>query len=124
MKAQQANYYLNISLHVLILFSFLTVFFFAYISHLEEKTINVELKNAINSNVDNILDNIDTYIPSGTTIEWKVVNDIAVKLQSNSIGEAPDVKKNHRTLLIIGICIIIGLFLLFCTLYIYFGVYK
>lgn len=121
---QQANYSLNISLHVLILFSFLTIFFFAFISHLEQKTVNDQLTNAINNQVDNILNNIDKYVPDGTNIEWKVINDIAVKIQNDAIGEAPDVKQNHRTLMIIGICAIIGLFVIFSSLYVYFGVYK
>ena len=121
---QQANYSLNISLHVMILFSFLTIFFFAYISHLEQKTVNDELTNAINSQVDNVLNNIEKYVPSVINIDCKTLDDIAIKMQKDAAGEAPDVKRNHRKLLIIGICIIVGLFVLFCSLYVYFGVHK
>lgn len=121
---QQANYSLNISLHVLILFSFLTIFFFAFISHLEQKTINDELTNAINGQVDSVLNNIDQYVPKGTKIDWNVLNNIALKLQKESTAESPDVKQNHRKLLIIGICVIVGLFAIFSSIYVYFGMYK
>ncbi len=124
MKSNKVNYTLNISLHVFILFSFLTIFFFAYISHLEQKTINDQLTSTIDAGVAKILSNLDEYIPSGTELNWQVINDIAEKIQNNATDELPAVKQNHRTLLILGICMIIGIFAFFSGVYVYFGMYK
>jgi putative flippase GtrA len=121
----QVNYTLNISLHILILFSFLTIFFFAFISHLEQKRVDDSLTSAINDQIGQVLDNMDKYAPtSGIKINWKTLNDIGEKIQKDAIGALPEVKKNHRKLLIVGISMIIGLFVLFSSLYVYFGVYK
>ena len=121
---RQANYTLNISLHVLILFSFLTIFFFAFISHLEQKSVDDALTGAINGQVGELLNNIDKYAPSNIKIQWKTLNDIAENIQRDAVGALPEVKKNHRTLLIIGVSMIVGLFALFSALYVYFGVFK
>ena len=120
----QANYTLNISLHVLILFSFLTIFFFAFISHLEQKSVDDALTGAINGQVGQLLDGLDKYAPSNIKIDWKVLNNAAEKIQKDAADTLPAVKKNHRTLLIVGISMIVGLFTLFSGLYVYFGVYK
>ena len=120
---RRANYALNISLHVLILFSFLTIFFFSYISHLEQKSVDDALTNAINEQMGQVLDYVNKFAPSGT-VDWKVLNSVAEKIQADAIGEFPEVKANHRKLLIIGICMIGGLFVLFSSLSVYFGVYK
>ena len=121
---KQANYSLNISLHVLILFSFLTIFFFAFISHLEQKSVDDALTSAINSQVGQLLDNLDKYAPSDAKIDWKTINDIAEKIQKDAAGALPEVKQNHHRLLIVGISMIAGLFALFSGMYVYFGVYK
>ena len=120
----QANYALNISLHVLILFSFLTIFFFAYIAHLEQKSVNEALTAAIDSQVGELLDTLNKSVPSGITIKWEMINNIAKDIQKDAAGTLPEVKQNHRTLMLVGICMIVGLFTIFSGLYVYFGVYK
>ena len=120
--AKQANYSLNISLHVLILFSFLTILFFAYISHLEQKSVDDALTNAINGQIGQVLTNLDKNQVVSKLIDWKAVNDVATKIQKDAEGELPKVRANHQKLRLIGICMIIGLFALFSGLYIYFRV--
>lgn len=120
--AKQANYSLNISLHVLILFSFLTILFFAYISHLEQKSVDDALTNAINGQIGQVLTNLDKNHTVGPLVDWKAVSDVATKIQKDAEGELPKVRANHRKLRLIGICMIIGLFALFSGLYIYFRV--
>ena len=120
---RRANYTLNISLHVLILFSFLTIFFFSYISHLEQKSVDDALSAAIDEQMGQILTYVDQFSPPGT-VDWKVLNSVAEQMQASAVGEFPEVKANHRKLLIIGISMIGGLFALFSSLSIYFGVYK
>jgi len=118
---KQANYTLNISLHVLILFSFLTIFFFSFISHLEKKTVDKTLTSVINDKVGQLLDNIDKY---DVKIDWNGVNNIAENIKKDATGELADLKKNHRNLLIVGITMITCLFAILSGLYVYFTLYK
>ena len=125
---EQANYSINISLHVFILFTFLTVFFFAFISKVSKKSIKDAFGDIINKQVGNVLtkiDDLDQKLSSKLpTINWKNVNDIAVKIEENAQGDLPEIKKNNSRLLLIGIAIIVTLFLLVCGLFAYFKLYK
>ena len=120
----QVNYTLNISLHILILFSFLTIFFFSFISHLEQKSVDEALTSAINGQVGQLLTKLDGFSQDFINIDWKTINDVAEKIQKDAVGALPAVKKNHRKLLIVGISMIVGLFVIFSSIYVYFGVYK
>lgn len=114
-----ANYTINIGLHVLILFSFLTSFFFAYISKLEKTSVTTALDGLVNNNISTILDNIDKNIPIPDS-QWAKINDMADKLDRDAQGELPSIK-NHNNMLMYaaggGIAIA---FLILVGIYTYF----
>ena len=115
---QRANYSLNISLHVLILFTFLTIFFFTFISHLEQKSVNSALKSAITEQVGHLLTSISTFAQNN--INWVNVYNVAEKIQKDSQGELQSVKQNHKRLLYTGLGMIGFLILVFTGLLIYY----
>ena len=94
----RANYSINIGLHVLILFTFLTAFFFAYISQLEKKSVTQALDGLIKKQMSTILDNIDKNIPIPDS-QWAEINDMADKLERNAQGELPRIKNNNNMLM-------------------------
>jgi len=118
--SKTANYRINVSLHVLILFTFLTVLFFTYISKLEAESITNVLNSAINDNVGKALSKIDNSPQVDKYIDWDQLNKMAKDIQIEAKGESADVVANHRRLLITGICIITGLFILLISLYTYY----
>lgn len=113
----QANYGVNIILHVLILFTFLKVFFFTYASSLEKKNIDKSIKNIIKDQINIFLTNIDNWdkkissIPKYSTIKWNNVNNMAGDLIANSQEEDPKIQKNNKDLKKVSFGIIIGLFI-------------
>lgn len=97
---EQANYTINIGLHVLILFTFLTVFFFLIISKKEKKSIDGSFGNIINKKVDSLLNNIDKWDNKikDFTIDWSQVNKVAGNITKNSQGEDPKITENNKKL--------------------------
>jgi len=117
--SEQANYRINISLHVLILFTFLTVLFFTYISKLEQESISDALNSAINDQIGGVLSKMNESLIS-KYIDWDIVDQLAKNLKEEAKGESEEVKSNHHRLLIIGISIITGLAVVFSSLYVYY----
>lgn len=122
----QANYVINIGLHVLILFTFLTLFFFAYASSLEKKNIDKALGNIIKDQTGTFLTQINNWdkkiTPSASypTIQWNNVNNMAGNLIKNSQGEVPKIEQNNKDLKKFGIGAIIGLAVLLILTVLYF----
>jgi hypothetical protein len=122
-----SNYILNILLHIFILFTFLTIFFFLYISELEKKELNDEVENIISTQTGNILstiDNLDKKINKKPEIQWGEINKIAKNVYKNNIKDDPGVVINNKTLFKIALAIIITLFSLIVFFFIYFSYYK
>lgn len=117
--SEQANYQINISLHVLILFTFLTVLFFYYISKLERESISDALDSSINDQIGGVLSKIDKSAISDQ-IDWENLDKLAKNIQVETKGEATDVVANHHRLLIIGISVITALAILFSGIYTYY----
>ena len=121
----QANYGVNIGLHVVILFTFLTIFFFAYAASLEKKNVDKSLKNIIKDQTENFLTQIDNWdkklSPSSKypTIKWNNVNNMAGNLILNSQGENPKIEKNNKDLKKFGIGFIILLFIILIIVILY-----
>ena len=86
------NFSLDIVLHVLILFTFLTVFFFAYVSKLEKQSLDNTVTNTITDNIDQISNKYNV------KVNWNIVNNIADNLVKNSQGEVPEIKQNNDRL--------------------------
>ena len=93
------NFSLDIVLHVLILFTFLTVFFFAYVSKLEKQSLDNTVTNTITDNTTNFLNNFDQISNKyNVKVNWNIINNIADNLVKNSQGEVPEIKQNNDRL--------------------------
>ena len=103
--SQQANYKVNIALHVLILFTFLTTFFFVFISHVERKSVSSQLASTIGDQTDNFMSKLASYDPP-YNIDWSALNAGAKKLQNDSQGELKKVTQNNKELLYKGLALI------------------
>ena len=93
------NFSLDIVIHILILFTFLTVFFFAYVSKLEKQSLDNTVTKTINDNTYNFLNEFDQISNKyDVKVDWNIVNNIADNLIKNSQGEVPEIKKNNDRL--------------------------
>lgn len=120
---QQATYSLNIGLHILILFTFLTVFFFIIISKTEKKSINRQLDKVINQGaIDNALDkllSIQKKYPQ-FKIEWKSIYESAQQISAKSQGIDPKINSENKRLEIVGLVIIGTIAILLVCMYLYY----
>jgi hypothetical protein len=123
-----ASYQINITLHIFILFTFLTIFFFTFLSKVETENINNVTKDLIKSQTSTILSNINSNIPNLTPpsiIKDKIdLNKLADNLENSSKKDIPELNNNNNKLLYISIGIIIFIFFIFIGLIIYYKVYK
>lgn len=122
-----ASYQINITLHIFILFTFLTIFFFTFLSKVETENINNVTKDLIKSQTSIILSDINDNIPKVTPdiTQYKIdLNKLADNLENSSKKDIPELKNNNNKLLYISIGIILFIFFIFIGLIIYYKVYK
>ena len=112
---------LKIGFHVWILFLFLTILFFKYISRQEKTSITNELDSAIDKYVPEILNSINTTIPKNV-VNWKKVKEIAKTLKKKGVD--PDIKTHNKILIRDAILVIIILFMILIGSSLYFKFYK
>lgn len=129
MNESKINHSINIILHVLILFTFLSIFFFTYISKVEKKTIKQELDHLIHNQTDKILTNIDNMFFGVSDlplvkIDWNVADNIADVMIKDSEKRTDKIEKHNDNLLRISIGIISGLFILLIGTILFFKYYK
>ena len=119
---EQANYSINICLHVLILFSFLTIFFFLIISKKEKQSIDRVFDNIINEKVGSLFDNVDNIDKqtNSFTIDWSQVNKVAGKISQKSQGEDPELIENNKKLRNMSIVMVGTLVVILVLLYLYY----
>jgi hypothetical protein len=123
-KDYNINFSLDIALHVLILFTFLTIFFFAYVSKLEKQTLDNTVSGAINDNTNNFLNNVDSITKKySVNVDWNAVNNIADELIKNSQGEVPEIKSNNEKLFRGSIIAISVAFVLFISTVVFLKYY-
>ncbi len=118
MNKNDASLGIDIFLHVLILFSFLTIFFFAYISKLEKQNLDDTVNNLVIDKTNNVLSQIDIWQKKlepqvKINIDWVQLNNISQKMIETSKNETPEIKKNNQQLFRNSIIAIIVLFILF-----------
>lgn len=131
-KNYNINFYLDIGLHVLILFTFLTIFFFAYISKLEKQNLDNVTNNIILEKTNYILDstknwqnNLNNWNKNfNININWKNIDCIANKLIESSKDQTPEIKKNNDNLFKESIIIIIIAFFVFVSITLFFKYYM
>ena len=108
LSEQQANYIIDVNLHVIILFSFLSIFFFKYISVLTSNEIDRTTASLINKNVsksfDNALEEINNLLPpdggtepiTPTNNDWQQIIDVGKKISADATGKDPEVDKINK----------------------------
>lgn len=118
---------INILFHMLILCIFLTVLFFTYISKKEEKVINKEFTNAINTNIPKIFDSIDNFgkeISPKVKINWNDISKFSNKISNKYKGKDPEVVNNNKKILLKAVIMCISLAVITILSILYFGLYK
>ena len=119
------NFSLDVALHVLILFTFLTIFFFAYVSKLEKQSLDNTITNSVSDNTNTLLNDIKQLSQKyNIKINWNTINEIADKLVKNSQGEVPEIKDNNEQLYKGSMIVIIVGYLLFIGIIIFLKYYM
>ena len=123
---ERATLALNITLHVFILFVFLSVFYFAYVSKLEATSTSDEIGSIIRNQVSETLDKIksfgtlakkipqlaqyDKLVPSRERISGM---EKTLREQSNDKSREAWIKDNNNNLRVLSVSIGLALLLLF-----------
>ena len=97
---------MNILMHMFVLFTFLTVFFFTYISRKGEKEIDNILSKTIKSQTPVLMRSLESVV--GIDIADKSLNEVADKLIKPERMES-DVHDHNKKLLVLCVIIITGL---------------
>jgi hypothetical protein len=123
---RQVHRGINIGVHMWILFTFLTIFFFTFISRKEKDVVTHELNNAINHNIPLIMDNIDkTNQTISNNIKWDYVTNMANKIQKKYGNKPdPDIDIHNKKLIKISAIICGSLFLIIVGFIMYFSIFK
>jgi hypothetical protein len=116
---------IDLGFHVWILFSFLTILFFTFISRKEKDSITRELNSVIDDNVPKVLNNIDKLDQRfGTPIDWNSVNNMAKNIEKKYDGPDLDISVHNKTLLRNAIFISVGILLVLIGVIVYFVHFK
>lgn len=91
------SFSVNLSLHVFILLTFLSVFFFLYISKLTKSHVEHELDELITSKVNQLLTNLSNE-DAGNYIDWRLVSNLTETLKARYSHELPELKRHNETL--------------------------
>ena len=121
---------LNILFHVLILFTFLTIFFFTYISTTEKNATQDAINNIINNQSKSILseiDNLDKKI--GEKINWDKFKEISENVLNSDIDydkteDGESIKDNNNNVFWTSIYIIIALVVIISSYIVWHIYYK
>jgi hypothetical protein len=121
---------LNILFHVLILFTFLTIFFFTYISTTEKNATQDAINNIINNQSKSILseiDNLDKKI--GGKIDWDKFKEISENIVNSNTDydkttDGESIKDNNNNVFWTSIYIIIALVVIIVAYIIWNLYYK
>jgi hypothetical protein len=93
-----ASFGLNAELHMLILYTFLFLLFTRITSKIEEKSINHQVKNLLNTNVGNVLDEVrkaKDFTESKTKVklfDWKTIDENAAQI----LQRPPDKEEEEK----------------------------
>ena len=118
---QTAHKFISITFHMWILFVFLTTFFYLFISKTEQKVINDELFNIIQTEIPVILKQLDDL--GGDNIPWDQVDKIAQQIKDKYKGKDPKIAAHNKKILNIAISICVVGFIFIISSITYFTVY-
>jgi hypothetical protein len=111
------SFIVNIAFHVFILFTFLTLFFFSYVTKLTESHIDAELKDLVQEETTKLLQQT-----TGKDVNWKMVNLLCAVLEVKYRNNLQTIDIHNKELydnvlcilMIIGVCI--GVFILYALI--------
>ena len=106
MHEYYVNLFFSVFLHVMLLFIFLTIFFWTVISKTESKSLYSEINKGIDSNISNIHFSDNILTPEAVKI-----------LKSYYSGKNETVERNNTMLLEFNIVIIVFIFIAFLITY-------
>jgi hypothetical protein len=115
----------NIYFHVIILFTFLTIFFFTYLSKVQKKAISDSVTSNIQPQINNLLsevDYLDKKLSPKTypTIQWNKVEDMGENIKKPDPEITNSINSNNKKLLYISIAVIASLIVGLVILIIYY----
>lgn len=109
---------INIIIHVLILFIFLSLFFFDYISNKEQDALNNQV-DLLCSKVPDIL-NLIKERDKNNFINWQVIKQKSIEeLQKDDLNIDEYIENNNKSIKYIALAIILSLFILVLCIYFY-----
>jgi len=103
MAEHYTNLFFSISLHVLLLFLFLTIFYWTIITKTEKRSLDIEINNSI--------DSLNIKIPKNSVTE-----DVFKYFKSYYSGKNSNLSKNNNLLLKFNIVIIILIFVVLISI--------
>jgi len=111
----------NLSLHVFILLTFLTVFFFLYISKLTKSHVEHELESLVSKEVNQLLVRFNQK-DTDRRVDWSRVALFTSNLKNQYREELPELLRNNEKLLKSSVCFLVvyATVLLFVTTYLYY----
>lgn len=126
LSEKQANYIIDVNIHVIILFTFLSLFFFKYIAVITETQIDRTTSNLIEKNIstsfDTILQNIKDQAP-GIDIDdqnfWNKVKSIGTKISEDATGKDPKVTQINKKLVVRALFIVTILLIILVIMILY-----
>ena len=113
LTSKRANHILNLGLHALILFVFLSTFFFLYISKAEEHEVNKQTSRLVSKNTGTllgVLDKWDKKLSGKGTINWTKVKATGERLMTEKDPKLESISKHNKMLKRTSIGIGIGIF--------------
>lgn len=112
-----ASLFVNICVHVLILLTFLVMFFFKYVAGLTSDHIDQNLKDIVQEQTTNFLRFISAS-DIGPSVKWDIVESASDALISESNRDNNEIIENNSNLYNDSVCtllmILLGLVLLIC----------
>ena len=114
------NFGLDILFHVFILFTFLTIFFFSYVSSLEKQNLTELTTNIINNDTNVTMNKLNELSSKfNYNINWKSLDTIASNLIESSKKNIPEIEQNNEKLFNLSIIIFSVLFIFIILLILY-----
>jgi hypothetical protein len=106
----------NIYFHVVILFIFLTSFFFTYLARVQSKAISSSITGKIPQQVNSLLTNLDfidkkLFTSTYPNIKWDAVKELGLNIAKPDQSVIQHIQSNNKDLLYTSIGIIIALIL-------------
>ncbi len=120
---KKVSYIINIVLHAVILFAFLTIFFFKYVSKKEEESIKAGLDEFIDNETVPILEKLSEMSDKFNVPlfeEWDIIKDVGDRLMKTPDNQK--IKDNNSRLKQISITVIIISILVLIGVVIYYTI--